>query len=94
MFFQASKKVSFASSAPEPLDESPEIKQENNEKYSRLDQYERDPNVSVFNYSFSEINQEPWKIKICFWYWSWTSLWRNGIQIDTWYSFGKWILHP
>ena len=58
-FFQASKKVSFASSAPEPLDESPEIEQENNEKYSRLDQYERDPNVSVFNYSFSEMQIHP-----------------------------------
>ena len=44
---QASKKVSFASSA-EPLDESPEIEMtpENNEKLSRLDKYEKDPNVS------------------------------------------------
>merc|ERR1719336_1770419 len=32
---QASKKVSFASSAPEPLDESSEIKQENNEKFNK-----------------------------------------------------------
>ena len=39
--------MSFASSAPEPLDESLEIMQENNEQFSRLDIYERDPNVSV-----------------------------------------------
>ena len=42
---QASKKVSFASSA-EPLDEIPEITQENAEKLSQLEKYEKDPNVS------------------------------------------------